>query len=268
MGYGSTAPSGMQRRFVLGTVAAAVILVYRLRIRPWQLFWGATEAEVKGWLPGDDLIASADLTASRAITIESPPEVVWPWIAQLGQGRGGFYSYDFLENLAGCNIHSADHVGAEWQHVLVGDEVRLAPNVALTVAAVEPGTALVLRGAIPVGKAAAPYDFTWSFVLQEHSLGSTPLLVRERYAYQRRWARLVTEPSEAVSFLMTVKMLRGIRRRAEGGRRRSQPAEHLFGDEAQREKISPRLGGGSLRRLRFRLPAPRISGRKPRACVA
>jgi hypothetical protein len=211
----------MQRSLVTGALTAAIATVYCLRIRPWQLFWGATASEVNGWLPGDDLLASADLTATRAITIEAPPSEIWPWIVQLGQGRGGFYSYDFLENLAGCNIHSANHVGAEWQNVSVGDEIKLAPNVALTVAAVEPGTSLVLRGAVPVGTAAAPYDFTWSFMLQADGNGTTRLIVRERYTYLRRWARLVTEPSEAVSFAMTTKMLRGIQQRAEGSIRNS-----------------------------------------------
>ena len=74
------------------------------------------------------MIAKADLTATRAISIRASADQVWPWIAQLGQGRGGFYSYDFLENLVGCNIHSADRIVPEWQNVAVGDEVRLAPQ--------------------------------------------------------------------------------------------------------------------------------------------
>jgi hypothetical protein len=97
-------------------------------------------------LPGDDLIPVANLSATRAISVGRRRDVVWPWIAQLGQGRGGFYSYDFLENLVGCNIKSAEQIVPEWQHVVVGDEVRLAPDVPLKVALVEPGRTLVLRG--------------------------------------------------------------------------------------------------------------------------
>lgn len=83
--------------------------------------------------------AGPDLTATRAITVRAPASGVWPWIAQLGQGRGGFYSYDFLENLAGCDVHSADRIVPEWQDVVVGDEVRLAPQATLAVACLEQG---------------------------------------------------------------------------------------------------------------------------------
>ena len=140
---------------------------------------------------------------------------VGPWIAQLGHGRGGFYSYDALENLAGCHIHSADQIVPEWQDVRVGDQIRLAPQVALAVALLEPRRSLVLRGGAPMGNTPPPYDFTWAFALREELPGTTRLLVRERYAYTRPWARLLVEPVEAVSFVMTQKMLRGIRDRAE-----------------------------------------------------
>jgi hypothetical protein len=197
----------------IGAAAAAYIVV----ARPRQLRWGATDKELETPLPGDDLMASADLTATRAITIHAAADDVWPWIAQLGQGRGGFYSYDVLENLAGCDIHSSDRVRSEWQDVAVGDEVRLAPEVALVVASLEHGRSFVLRGGIPIGSAAPPYDFTWAFVLRDQPDETTRLLVRERYAYRRPWARLIVEPAEAVSFVMSQKMLRGIRDRAERG---------------------------------------------------
>jgi hypothetical protein len=102
-------------------------------------------------LPGDDLIVTPDLTATRAITVRASADQVWPWIAQLGQGRGGFYSYDFLENLAGCDIHSADHIIPGWQDIKIGDEVKLAPAVGLDVVALEPGRSLVLRGGVAMG---------------------------------------------------------------------------------------------------------------------
>src|ERR1700682_4382350 len=103
------------------------------------LRWGATDEEIAAAQPGDDLIGDANVTATRAITIRRSADVVWPWIAQLGQGRGGFYSYDFLENLVGCDIHSADRVVSEWQQIGVGDEVRLAPRFGLAVADLERG---------------------------------------------------------------------------------------------------------------------------------
>ncbi len=204
----------MRGRHIAAAIGCAAA-TYIVLARPRQLRWGATDDEVETSLPGDDLIPSADLTATRAITIRAPAGDVWPWIAQLGQGRGGFYSYDFLENLARCDIHSADRVRSEWQGVGVGDEVRLAPEVGLVVASLERGRSLVLRGGIPVGNAAPPYDFTWAFALRDQPGETTRLLVRERYAYTRPWARLIVEPSEAVSFVMSQKMLRGIKERAE-----------------------------------------------------
>ena len=119
----------MRGRYVAGVGAVGVAAAtYILFARPWHLRWGANAHECGMSLPGDDLIVSPDLTATRAITVRASADQVWPWIVQLGQGRGGFYSYDFLENLAGCDIHSADHIVPGWQDVGVGDEVRLAPQ--------------------------------------------------------------------------------------------------------------------------------------------
>jgi hypothetical protein len=179
------------------------------------LRWGATDEEIAASQPGDDLIRDANVSATRAITIRRSPELVWPWIAQLGQGRGGFYSYDFLENLVGFDIHSADRVVPEWQQLEVGDEVRLAPAAGLKVAIVEPGRALVIQGSLPIART-PPFDSTWAFVLCEQPDGTTRLLSRERYGYRRWWAPFVVEPTQAISFVMSRKMLLGIRDRAEG----------------------------------------------------
>ena len=195
----------------IGGAKAAWILL----ARPRYLRWGATDQECDEVLPGDDLILPADLAATRAITVRASIGQVWPWIAQLGQGRGGFYSYDFLENLVGCDIQSADRVVPEWQDIEVGGEVKLHREVPLRVAAVEPGRSLVLRGGVPMGSSPPPYDFTWAFALREQPDNTTRLLVRERYVYTRWWAPLLVELVEAVSFVMSQKMLRGIRDRAE-----------------------------------------------------
>jgi len=203
-------PAAATGAAVIGSAAA-----YLLVGRPWQLGWGATDEELDATLAGDDLIPNPDLLATRAITVHAPAEQVWPWIAQLGQGRGGFYSYDALENLVGCDIHSADRIVPEWQDVKVGDQVKLHPEVGLGVAVVEPGRALVLGGGVPMGAVPPPYDFTWAFVLREEPEGTTRLLVRERYAYTQRWAPLLVEPVAVVAFVMSQRMLRGIRDRAE-----------------------------------------------------
>jgi hypothetical protein len=197
--------------------ASALVGSYAAVGRRWQLTWGASATEAAALLPGDDQVLAADLVATRAITVRAPAERVWPWIAQLGQGRGGFYTYDRLENLVGCDIHSAEHVDPAWQHPQVGDPFRLHPEVALEVVAVDPGHALVVRGAVPAAgtEGAPPYDFSWAFVVRDQDPTSSRLLVRERYRYTQRWAPALVEPVAVVSFLMTQKMLRGIRERAE-----------------------------------------------------
>ncbi len=198
------------KTFTIGTAFLALALLRRRALR-----WGATDHEIEQRLPGDELMPTVNLQSTRAITIRAAAEQVWPWIAQLGQGRGGFYSYDALENLFGCDIHSADAVVPQWQQIEVGDEVRLAPELPLTVARVDRGDALVLRGGVPVGEGAPPYDFTWAFVLREADDGTTRLVVRERYGYTRRWAGVVVQPTQLVSSLMSRRMLRGIARRVE-----------------------------------------------------
>lgn len=213
-----TAMTGGSARSVLA-VGGAVGAAWWARRR--ALGWGATHAERVATLPGDGLVRVADLTATRAVTVAAAPAEVWPWVAQIGQGRGGFYSYDVIENLLGMDIHSADQVIPRWQDVQVGDAVYLAAQVALTVVVVDPGRALVLRGAVPVGGAPSPYDFTWAFVLLDGPAGKTRLVVRERYAYLTWWAPFVVEPVQVASRIMTAGMLRGISARA--GRDR-QPA--------------------------------------------
>ena len=128
--------------YAAGVTAISLVATYVLVARPRHLRWGASSQERDASLPGDDLVVTPDLTATRAITVHASASQVWPWIAQLGQGRGGFYSYDFLENLAGCDIHSAHRIVPEWQDIKIGDEVKLAPKVGLTVVALEAGRSL------------------------------------------------------------------------------------------------------------------------------
>jgi hypothetical protein len=122
-----------------GALGAIMVGIYAAIARRRQLEWGATTEEAGSTLPGDDLVPNADLVATRCISVRATPEQVWPWIAQLGQGRGGFYSYDALENLVGCDIHSADRIVPEFQHPQEGDEVKLHPEISLAVALVQPG---------------------------------------------------------------------------------------------------------------------------------
>lgn len=183
-------------------------------LRTWSLQWGATEDELDATLPGDDLLPTPDHRSTRAVSILAAPEHVWPWLVQMGQDRGGFYSYDAAENLLGLDIHSADRVEPGWQDLAVGDSVLLAPPVPLEVAVLDEPRAMVLRSP-DGGGPGAPYDFTWAFVLRPAPGGGTRLVVRERYAYRASWTGLVVEPVSMVSFVMSQRMLRGIRDRAE-----------------------------------------------------
>ena len=109
---------------LIGLVKAA----YLLWARPYQLRWGATEEEVQRPMPGDELNPSPKFLATRAITIEATPEVIWPWLIQMGYKRAGFYGYDIFENLGSPHgIASAQSIVPEFQHFKVGDEVPISP---------------------------------------------------------------------------------------------------------------------------------------------
>lgn len=184
--------------------------------------WGASADEVASGMPGDELVPQPRLGYTRAITIAAPPRRVWPWLAQIGHGRGGLYSYDGLENLVGCDIHSADEVLPEHQDLDVGDLIRLGPEgyPCFRVAEVVPDSALVLIGADPKPPHAAAEPgspgglATWQWQLRRDPLGGTRLLVRQRLTYPRSMSLLwhVVEP---VAFVMERRMLLGIRQRAE-----------------------------------------------------
>ncbi len=178
--------------------------------------WGATPAEVERSLPGDDLLPDADAESTMAISIEAPPTDIWPWLRQLGQERGGFYSHEWAENLVGLDIHNADTIVTEWQDLAVGDTIRLGradryPDATLEVAALDPERSLVL---LTPGD---PAWWVWSFVLEPVDETTTRLLVRSRIRLpENRLVRVAAQSVlEPVTFVMTHGMLRGLRSRAE-----------------------------------------------------
>ena len=128
---------------VVGAVA-----LYRMRLRPWMYTWGASDEEITAVLPGDELVSAHTPRTTRALTIDAPIAAVWPWLAQIGEDRGGFYSYSVLERAVGAHIENANTVHPEWQDVHVGDTVWLARRYGdaarQVVAAVAPGSHLVL----------------------------------------------------------------------------------------------------------------------------
>jgi hypothetical protein len=214
----------MRRSVVVIGPGTAVAAVAGWKVfERWQRSWGATAAEFAVELPGDERTAEPVEQSTRAITIDATPHEVWPWLVQLGADRGGFYSYDWLENLFGLRIHSADSIVPDWQRLDVGDMVYSdnERKSGWIVVEVVPDEALVMKTAdMEAGRAMSRdeglgFEFQWTFALLALPTGGTRLLVRERVAYGRRLARVVMAPVGLVSFVMTRKMLLGIRQRVE-----------------------------------------------------
>ena len=200
-----------QRNLMIGAAVAAAgaVTAYVCGIRPWHLRWGATDEELDAPLIGDELVPRPKLKATHAITINAPAADVWPWLVQMGQNRGGFYSYTCLENLVGCHMRNADEIVPEWQNLKVGDKVWLHPKAPpVEVAAIEPKRAIVLK---PWG----------AFVLHPIDEKTTRMIIRSQGDYEPGlnnavlnfvlW-RVFYEPAH---FIMERKRLLGIKARAE-----------------------------------------------------
>lgn len=190
-------------RFVVPLV---VIGVYVRFVRPWQLTWGATAEEVGRALPGDDLVPRPMFDATRAITINAPPERVWPWLVQVGVTRAGWYSYDLLDNLGRASAH---HIIPELQHLEPGDVVPMSPDgrQGIEVLTVEAPTSMVWS---------SPRETSWTWQLDPLPHGSTRLITRIRSrmrATPRSIAFYVVV--ELADIWMIRKMLLNVRERAE-----------------------------------------------------
>ena len=184
----------------------ALGLLYRRYLRRPVLTWGATDEEASARLPGDELLEDADGVATRAITVDAPASAVWPWIAQMGPApRGGAYTYDWIENLLGLDMRSADEVLPDFQHPQVGDAIGLGPN-RMRVEIVEPERVLSWRS--------EDGNWVWTFVLDPQE-GRTRLVSRNRFRLPTLGARLGMIPMEPASLVMERKMLLGIKERAE-----------------------------------------------------
>ncbi|HLK00509.1 MAG TPA: hypothetical protein VKU39_11455 [Streptosporangiaceae bacterium] len=193
-----------------GLTAGVAVLSYPLFFRHKCLTWGARQDEVSLKLPGDELLPDAGLITTRAVTIAAPPDRVWPWLVQMGSGRGGAYTYDWIENLLGLDMHSADEVVPELQLLQLGDELPMG------------GDRLPMRVAILDAERTFAIQHTgggwvWIFALIPED-GATRLISRNRIRAtgltpEARLAyRLVMEPG---SLIMERKMLLGIKARAE-----------------------------------------------------
>lgn len=199
-------------------VWAAVTAVYLLFLWPWMQTWGATEAEIKATLPGDNIVPHANLRSTKGITIQAPPAAVYPWLLQIGVDRGGMYSYDWLENLFGLNVHTVDRIVPEYQKTQPGDFWRFTPKDYV----LNPGPGLYVQQLIEneavllcfglEGKPDEACFDTWQFVLVPQADGSTRLLLRSNMAIPQE---LPIKLTYFVQFLMERKMLLTLRSRAE-----------------------------------------------------
>ena len=173
---------------------------YAFVVRPWHAGWGATAQEQVMALPGDSLGAGAPAVTTRAVTIHAPARVTWQWLVQIGQGRGGWYSYDWMENLFGADMHNAEKIEPSLQQIAVGDPILFTQmGLHATVAGIEPQRALVLDGG-------------WTFYLEPVDNENTRLIVRYFCKDHPLYYFTIFEPAH---FLMESGMMLGLKARAE-----------------------------------------------------
>jgi hypothetical protein len=176
--------------------------------------WGASRPDLDRVMAGDGLLPHWTYSGTTAVTVNAPPEHIWPWLVQIGYQRGGLYSYDWLDRLFGyLDRPSATRILPEFQHLAVGDHIPLGRGPSWPVAFVEPNRALVLDMRKMGG-----LDWVWQFGLYPIDETRTRLVSRSRVRAHAAWARLLTHAIEPAGFLMTRRMLRGLQERAEAWR--------------------------------------------------
>ncbi|HTI05708.1 MAG TPA: hypothetical protein VL549_10345 [Gemmatimonadales bacterium] len=189
-------------------------VLYWFPLRRWMSRWGAGPSDLARRMAGDALLASHTYSGTLASIIDAPPEDIWPWLVQIGYQRGGLYSYDWLDRLVGyLDRPSATRILPEFQHLAVGDKIPLGRGPSWPVAVVEPNRALVLDMRHMGG-----IDWVWQFGLYPVAERRTQPVSRSRVRARTVWARLLTYMIEPAGFLMTRRMLLGIKERAESGR--------------------------------------------------
>lgn len=200
------------RLLALMALPALLVAVYLLAIRPSQLHWGATSEETARSMPGDDIVSSASFCATRAVTIHSRPEEIWPWLAQMGYGRAGFYGYDLIENVGSrTGIRSARSILPELQHPKTGDVLPISAVASLVVDSIQPGRYLIWRGDT------TPSDGSFVWALYPVDESHTRLISRIRLRYHWTDRRLLLDLfTEFADHVAVPKILLGIKGRVEG----------------------------------------------------
>jgi protein-S-isoprenylcysteine O-methyltransferase Ste14 len=215
-------PRGRWRRraALVWWALAAVVFLYVGALRAWHLGWGATAEEMTRALPGDGLVQMAQYRSTHAIAIGASPDRVWSWLARLGWDKGGLYSYEWLENLFGCQMTNADRIVAAWQNVKEGDAFLMDRRIpALEIAVVQPPHGLVIYGGpdSTAGPAAAVPRVIWQFVVEPAGQGGSRLIVRWQSRlpagfFMELFNKTLLEP---VHFMMEERLLRAVKERAE-----------------------------------------------------
>ena len=214
----------------MGTALIVLALLYWFPVRWWMSRWGTTGDDLARVMAGDSLLDEHTYSGTMTVVIHATPEQIWPWLVQLGYQRGGLYSYDWLDRLFGyLDRPSATRILPEYQHLAAGDTIPLGRGPSWPVRFVEPYHALVLDM-----RSMGGIDWVWQFGLYSVDEHRTELVSRSRVRARTFWARLITYVIEPAGFLMTRRMLLGIRARAE--------AKTLTRDTGS----SPRDGTGSL----------------------
>lgn len=193
-------------------VTLALAALYWFPIRRWMSNWGTTPSDLTRVMAGDSFLVDPTYSGTMAVSVNATPEDIWPWLVQIGYQRGGLYSYDWLDRLFGyLDRPSATRILPEFQHVAVGDEIPLGRGPGWPVAVIQPGRALVLDM-----RNMGAFDWVWQFGLYAVDERRTRLVSRSCIRTRPAWARLLTYVIEPAGFLMTRRMLLGIKQRAEG----------------------------------------------------
>ena len=192
-------------------VMLALLVLYWFPIRQWMNQWGASPSDLDRAMAGDGLLPDWTYSGTTAVTVNVPPEHIWPWLVQIGYQRGGLYSYDWLDRVFGyLDRPSATRILPEFQHLAVGDHIPLGRGPSWPVAVLEPNRALVLDMRNLGG-----FDWVWQFGLYPVDQNRTRLVSRSRVCTKTVWARLATYAIEPAGFVMTRRMLLGLKQRAE-----------------------------------------------------
>ena len=192
-------------------VMLALAACYWFPIRRWMNRWGASPSDLTRAMAGDGLLPTHTYSGTMAIIVNARPEHLWPWLVQIGYQRGGLYSYDWLDRLFGyLDRPSATCILPEFQHLAVGDKIPVGQGPSWPVAVIEPHHALVLDMRNMRG-----LDWVWQFGLYAVDDNRTQLVSRSRVRADTVLARLITYAIEPAGFLMTRRMLLGLKQRAE-----------------------------------------------------